>query len=120
MQHRVREVFENAIPYCHTQQQPHHIHLGVWLLVRRPLIFLSYCAVCSKMEVYKLKQEMKRHAVLVVLAAHHSDLEIANFLKVAKSFVYRVQAELMCCGGDVASVAKSKMHSQPCDIVRSP
>lgn len=35
---RVHKVFENAIPYCHRHQQTHRIHLGVRLLVRRPLI----------------------------------------------------------------------------------
>lgn len=38
------------------------------------------------MEAYKLSQEMKRNAVLVTLSASHSDLEISNFLNVAKSF----------------------------------
>ena len=32
-----------------------------------------------------LTQEMKRHAVIVALTAKHTDLEISNFLNVARS-----------------------------------
>jgi hypothetical protein len=39
----------------------------------------------------QLTQEMKRHAVIVALNAKHSDLEISRFLKVARSFVFKVR-----------------------------
>lgn len=64
-------------------------------------------------------QEMKRHAVLVALAANHSDSEIANFFKVARSFVFKVRNELKASGGDVLSVAKRKKHSKRSDVVRT-
>ena len=35
-----------------------------------------------------LTNEMKRHAVIVALKADHGDLEIARFLKIARSFIY--------------------------------
>lgn len=60
------------------------------------------------MEVYKLKQERKRHAVLVALATHHSDFENATFLKGAKSSIYKVRTEVVCCGGDVVGVVKKQ------------
>lgn len=64
-------------------------------------------------------REMKRHAVLVALAANHSDSEIANFFKVARSFVFKVRNELKASGGDVSSVAKRKKHSKRSDIIRT-
>lgn len=39
------------------------------------------------MKIMKLTQQMKSHAVIVALLAEHSDLEIARFLKVERSFV---------------------------------
>lgn len=71
------------------------------------------------MEAYKLTQEMKRHVVLIALAAHHSDLETATFLVVAKSFVYKVGTQLMCCGSGVVSVVKRKRHCQRSNIIRT-
>lgn len=66
-----------------------------------------------------LTQEMKRHAVIVAIHAEHSDVEIARFLKVARSFVNKVRKELEASGGDVLSVAKRKKHSQRSDIIRT-
>ena len=67
-----------------------------------------------------LTQEMKRHAVIVALAAKHSDLKISNFLHVARSFVHKVRLELEGCDGNVSPVAKRKKHSQCSDTVRTP
>ena len=55
-----------------------------------------------------LTQEMKRHAVIVALTAKHTDLEISNFLNVARSFVYKVRMELEINDGNVSPVAKRK------------
>lgn len=67
-----------------------------------------------------LTQEMKRHAVLVALHAEHSDLEIANFLKVSRQFVYKVRNELVGASGDVNLVSTRKSHSPRSGAIRSP
>ena len=67
-----------------------------------------------------LPQEMKRHAVIVVLAAKHSDLKISNFLHVARSFVHKIRLEFKGCDGNVSCVAKRKKHSHRSDSVRIP
>ena len=41
-----------------------------------------------------LTNEIKRHIVIVVLMANHGDLEIARFLRVARSFVLNIRKEL--------------------------
>ena len=46
------------------------------------------------MEDNKRTQEMKRHVVIVAIHSKHSDLEISQFLNVARSFVYKVRREL--------------------------
>ena len=58
------------------------------------------------MEDDKLTQEMKRHAVFVAIHAKHSDLEISQFLNVARSFVHKVSRELEASGDNVESVTK--------------
>ncbi|KPU74657.1 uncharacterized protein Dana_GF26712 [Drosophila ananassae] len=72
------------------------------------------------MEDNILTQEMKRHAVIVALHAEHSDLEISTFLKVARSFVYKVRQELQSSGGNVKSTGKRKKHEQRSDCVKTP
>ena len=67
-----------------------------------------------------LTQEMKRHAVIVALTAKHTDLEISNFLNVARSFVYKVRMELEINDGNVSPVAKRKKHFQRSDAIRTP
>ena len=37
---------------------------------------------------------MKRYAVIVALKAGHGDLKIAHFLRVTRSFVYKIRKEL--------------------------
>lgn len=51
---------------------------------------------------------MKRHAVLVALAADHSDLDIATFLTLSRSFIFKLRKQLSDSDGGVASVAKRK------------
>ncbi|XP_014784953.1 tRNA (guanine-N(7)-)-methyltransferase isoform X1 [Octopus bimaculoides] len=67
-----------------------------------------------------LTQEMKRHAVIVAICAERSDLEIANFLNVARSFVHKVRTELEASGGNVSIVSKRKKHSKRSDAIRTP
>lgn len=67
----------------------------------------------------QITQKMKRHAVLVALKAGHSDLEIARFLKVARSFVHKVRQELQSNNGTVSKIAKRKENSKRCDMMRT-
>lgn len=43
-------------------------------------------------------QEMSKHAILVVVAINHSELEIASFLKVTRSFMFKVRNDLETSG----------------------
>ena len=65
-----------------------------------------------------ITEEMKRRAVVVAFHAGNEAPEIANFLKVNKSFVYEVKRSLDESGGDVPSVAKRKKHFRRPDAVR--
>jgi len=71
------------------------------------------------MEDNKLTQEMKRHAVIVAIHANHSDLEISQFLNVARSFVHKVRRGLEVSDDNVESVAKRKKHEGRSDTVRT-
>lgn len=42
---------------------------------------------------------MKRHAVIVVLKVDHSDIDVVQFSKVARSFIDEVCKELEAAGG---------------------
>ena len=53
---------------------------------------------------------MKRHAIIVSMATGHTDSEIAAFLKVAQSFVYKVQREMEAVNGDVAALLQRKQY----------
>ena len=72
------------------------------------------------MEELILTQQMKRLAVIVSLAAGHTNSEIAAFLKVARSFIFNVRSELKGAGGDMAADAERKRHSQRSDCIRTP
>lgn len=71
------------------------------------------------MEASNLTQEMKRHAVVIALAANRSDSEIASFLKVTRSFVLKVRNELEASGEDASPVPKQKKHSKQSDNIRT-
>ena len=71
------------------------------------------------MDGNKLTHEMKRHAVIVAIHANHSDLEISEFLNLARSFVHKVRRELEVSNGNVQSVAKRKTHKARSDTVRT-
>ena len=68
----------------------------------------------------QLTQEMKRRAVIVAIKAEHSDLETSRFLKVARSFVYKVRKELETEDGNVSPVSKRKKYFKRSDIIRTP
>ncbi|VUZ52516.1 unnamed protein product [Hymenolepis diminuta] len=58
--------------------------------------------------------EMKRHAAMVSLKAKRSNLEIARFLQVARSFVCKVRKELPNenSGDELATTRRRKEHCQ--------
>ena len=56
----------------------------------------------------KLTQEIKRQVVIVAIIAEHNDLQIAQFLKVARSFVFKVCKELEDNDGQISPVTKCK------------
>ena len=62
------------------------------------------------MEGNKLTHEMKRHAVIVAIHANHSDLEISEFLNLARLFVHKVRRELEVSNGKVFKVLPSAKH----------
>lgn len=53
-----------------------------------------------------LTQEMKRNVAIVSIYGNHCDLEINNFLNVARSFVHKVWFELETCDGIVSPILK--------------
>ena len=55
-----------------------------------------------------LTNEMKRHALIVVLKAHHGDLEIVRCLRVAISFVHKIRKELEKEIDNVTFISKRK------------
>ncbi|UYV70563.1 hypothetical protein LAZ67_7003540 [Cordylochernes scorpioides] len=66
-----------------------------------------------------LTKEMKRHAVIVSLAAGHTDSETVTFLKVAPSFVFIVRRELEAAKGDVVKFSQRKQHCRRSDSIRT-
>ncbi|XP_036359440.1 uncharacterized protein LOC118763794 [Octopus sinensis] len=67
----------------------------------------------------QLTQERKKHAANVVIKVEYNDLEISRFLKVARSFVYKVCKELETEDGNVSPVSKHKKHSKCSEIIRT-
>lgn len=45
----------------------------------------------GKMLIQKKEEKMKRYVVIVAIWVTENNLEFANFLKVAKSYVYKIQ-----------------------------
>lgn len=68
----------------------------------------------------KLTQERKTHAVIVSLAAGHSDSEIATFLKLARSFFFNLMSELTATKCDVATVFHRKRHYWRSVLMKTP
>ncbi|KAM3179340.1 hypothetical protein ACTXT7_000741 [Hymenolepis weldensis] len=61
-----------------------------------------------------ITNEMKRHTVIVSVKVKHRNLEMARFLKVAKSFVCKVRKELLneSNRNESAATGKRKEHCQ--------
>ena len=59
---------------------------------------------------------MKRQAVIVALKADPGDLEIARFLRVARSFVHEIRKEFEKENNNLMSVSKRKKNIPPVPI----
>ena len=55
-----------------------------------------------------LTQKMKRNAVIVAICAGKKESEIATFLNVARSFVYKVRYELVASVDKISTVSERK------------
>lgn len=84
--------------------------------------YKSFSVTCNYAEP-RLTQEMERHVAIVYLATDHSDSDIATFLKVAWSLVFKIRRELEAyreaTWGDVARISHWKWHCRISDIIRS-
>ncbi|KAM3179534.1 hypothetical protein ACTXT7_000423 [Hymenolepis weldensis] len=70
-----------------------------------------------------ITNEMKRHAVIVSIRVKHRNIEIERFLKVAASFVGKVEKELLSKynGYELAATRNRKQHYQcPADSFTTP
>ncbi|KAM3171004.1 hypothetical protein ACTXT7_017476 [Hymenolepis weldensis] len=57
---------------------------------------------------------MKRHAVIVSIKAKHRNFEIARFLKVARSFLWKVRKELLNENNGAGLAATRKIKQEYC------
>ena len=55
-----------------------------------------------------LTQKMKKDEVIVVISAGKKESEIATFLNVARSFVYKVRNELVAFVDEISTVSDKK------------
>ena len=72
------------------------------------------------MENTTITNEVKRHTVIVSIKAKHSNLEIAIFLRVARSFVFKVRKELNENNGGGLATSKGKQRCRRSDSLRTP
>ena len=70
-----------------------------------------------KMSALNLTQEMKRQEMLMTLAANNGDSEIASFLNVIRSFMFKDRNEMEASSEYASSVARRNV-SKYSDIVR--
>ncbi|KAM3188443.1 hypothetical protein ACTXT7_000269 [Hymenolepis weldensis] len=69
-----------------------------------------------------ITNEMKNHSVIVSLKAKHKNLEIARFLKVARSSICKVRKELLNenNGNGLGATRKRREHCQCSVSLRTP
>ena len=67
----------------------------------------------------RITQRMKRYAIIHADKAKDRNLEIANFLKVDRSFVYKIRNELQVSGKYILTLDENK-HSQYLNTIRTP
>ena len=56
---------------------------------------------------------------VVAIMAEHSNLQIVQFLKVTRSFVFKVHKELEDNDGQISPVTKRKKHHQCSDSIKT-
>lgn len=64
-------------------------------------------------------QYMKKHAVIVLLTQEHFDSEIASFLKLSRSFAFKVRSELKVARFHLSNVSW-KQRCQSYEIIKTP
>lgn len=88
---------------------------GIWehTYVKYHLICYSYkfLSVTCKMAQPRLIQKIKRYAVIIFLAANHSDLEIYIFFFLFYSAFICFQLKEWCARCDITIVSQRKQHS---------
>lgn len=67
-----------------------------------------------------LTEKMKKHAIIVLLAEEHSGLDIAAFLKLVRSFIFKIKNELKAARFDVATLSYRKRLYQQYVIIKTP
>lgn len=81
--------------------------------------FEYFSATCKHVKT-RLSQERNRNAVIVALSAGHSYLEIVTFLKLFRSFIFKVRSKLKTARDNVANVSYWKRHFRESVIIRMP
>lgn len=66
-----------------------------------------------------ITNEIKRQAVIVALSADNSDIDIAYFLRVARSFAQKTRKELKDADSSTISVSEHNIHSARSNKVRT-
>ena len=67
-----------------------------------------------------ITNEMKRHTVRVSIKVEYSDLKVARFLKVTRSFIYQMRKELKENNEDKLAMSKRKQDCQCSDSLITP
>ena len=91
---------------------------GMWQIKKRsPSSFWNIKSI--NMAVANLDWEMKGRSVSVALVTNHSYSEIAIFLEVTTSFVFKVMNKVETFGGDLSAVAKTKKNVKQSDVSKT-
>ena len=80
------------------------------LLLRRKLYFFFFQIINGRQQTASGNEKTRYY---LSIHAKHSDLEILQFLKVARSFVHKVCGELEASDGNIESVSRRRKH-KPC------
>ena len=69
---------------------------------------------------FSVPQSWKRKSVLVAIHDKHDNFSIGKFLKVDKSWIWRMRKELEESEGDSEAIYERSTHKQQSDCVRTP
>ncbi len=87
----------------HTSQNKSNRSVYIEILSQQHLV---------SMESFTFPHLWKRHTVLVLISAGHSNSKISEMLKVTEQFVRTVRRELISSDYDYKGVAERKHHSR--------